>query len=160
MNKYLEKYLKYKRKYKQLQMIGGMPVSAKLFDYRLHTENRSITNKIINNDNIKKFLKKIYDNEHESEQYKNFMTLLNMMGELKTEDIYDFIITYAKRLYVFSCSDDDGDIELFNSIFGIDYEILYYFFIDVVNEGKQFVYIYFINANHTWSYFVIEDSSV
>ena len=151
MNKYLDKYLKYKRKYKELQMIGGGPDTyGELEDYRLSTLLKDKNVFIDKDDHIINFLNKICQ---VSEPLMEEINRIGRLDRINITKIFDIIYLYAKRFTVYSS--EDNFYNLFLNIFGINYELFYYFFIpcDPNENGK--LYIYFINANYTWSFFTI-----
>ena len=135
MSKYLDKYLKYKSKYKQLQMIGGMVQWATHYYYGPIKEDL-INDEEINQDTIiRKFLEGISNS-------------VDIPESITHESVYDFIIEHAELYKVFSCQEDCP----FNIIFGIEYKILYYFFI--WNEDNS-ITLYLVKDDHTWSYIEI-----
>jgi hypothetical protein len=140
MSKYLDKYLKYKHKYKQLQMIGGMVQSATHYYYGPIKEDL-INDEEINQDTIiRKFLEGISNS-------------VDIPESITHESVYDFIIEHAEVYKVFSCQEDCP----FNIIFGIEYKILHYFFI--CNEDNS-ITLYLVKDDHTWSYIEIMNNAL
>ena len=148
MSKYLDKYLKYKRKYKQLQMIGGTVNSAKHSYYGLKVDVLEINEtEIKNNEIIKKFLKGI------SKSDKKKIPDVEIPEHITTQNVYDFIIDHANENTVFSCDETISSTSCpFNIIFDTNSKILHYFFI---RNEKKLITLYLVNEDHTWSYIEI-----
>lgn len=136
MNKYIYKYLKYKNKYKKLQMIGGTisNIKASHSYYGLKIDNFDF-NTPLKNDNTP-------DDDY-TRIFTNYQNLLKIIGCTNPEehtnynDFYKFILDSKLNNEVYFDNN-----KVLDYIFKSDGIILFFFLIDK---------IYLINRNNTWS---------
>ena len=142
MNKYIYKYLKYKNKYKKMQMVGGTVPNAKAshsyyglkidnfdFDTLLKNSNRS-------EDEYNDFLP----------NYRNFLKSIgctNPEVHTKYENFYNFILESKLNNKVYF-----DDNKVLDYMFNSDGIILFFFLIDIEDNIPK---IYLINENNTFS---------